>query len=123
MDGAAYAIVAGTVVMCLVMAWYSLKVFPVHYDWLKLSLLFIAGIVLGWFQFLVGPMLPQAGALFSAKTALLALYPDALLAQILAAATYPLDPIPNDKAETLMLTVVEAIVAPGDGDNTDTVGS
>jgi len=74
MDGAAYAIVAGTVVMCLVMAWYSLKVFPVPYDWLKLFLLFGAGMVLGWFQFLVEPKLPQAGAVIAAKTALLFLY-------------------------------------------------
>ena len=74
MDGAAYAIVAGTVVMCLVMAWYSLKVFPVPYDWLKLFLLFGAGMVLGWFQFLVEPKLLQAGAVIAAKTALLFLY-------------------------------------------------
>ena len=74
MDGAAYAIVAGTVVMCLVMAWYSLKVFPVPYDWLKLFLLFGAGMVLGWFQFLVEPKLPQAGAVIATKTALLFLY-------------------------------------------------
>jgi len=74
MDGAAYAIVAGTVVMCLVMAWYSLKVFPVHYDWLKLVLLFVAGIVLGWFQFFVGPKLPQAEVFIAVKTALLTLY-------------------------------------------------
>jgi len=45
MDGAAYAIVAGTVVMCLVMAYYSLKVFPNRYDWTKLLLLLVAGIV------------------------------------------------------------------------------
>ena len=74
MDGAAYAIVAGTVVMSLVMAWYSLKVFPVHYDWLKLVLLFLAGIALGWFQFFIGPKLPQAGALLAAKTSMLVLY-------------------------------------------------
>jgi Na+-driven multidrug efflux pump len=74
MDGAAFAIVAGTVVMCLVMTWYSLKVFPVPYDWLKLFLLFVVGIVLGWFEYFAGPKLPQAGALLAAKTALLALY-------------------------------------------------
>ncbi|MEI7787581.1 MAG: oligosaccharide flippase family protein [Chlorobiaceae bacterium] len=74
MDGAAYAIVAGTVVMSLVMAWYSLKVFPVYYDWLKLVLLFLAGIALGWFQFFIGPKLPQAGALLAAKTSMLVLY-------------------------------------------------
>ncbi len=57
MDGAAYAIVAGTVVMCLVMAWYSLKVFPVSYDWIKLVLLLLVGIVLAWFQVLFAPIL------------------------------------------------------------------
>ena len=46
MDGAAYAIVAGTVVMCLVMAYYSLKVFPNRYDWTKLFLLLVAGIAI-----------------------------------------------------------------------------
>ena len=74
MDGAAYAIVAGTVVMCLVMAWYSLKVFPIRYDWLKLFLLFLAGIVLGWFQFFVGPELFQTGVVLGIKASLLVLY-------------------------------------------------
>ncbi|MBM3162038.1 MAG: polysaccharide biosynthesis protein [Chlorobi bacterium] len=45
MDGAAYAIVAGTVAMCLVMAYYSLKVFPNRYDWAKLFILLVAGIL------------------------------------------------------------------------------
>lgn len=44
MDGAAYAIVAGTVVMCLVMTYYSLRVFPNRYDWGKLLVLLVAGI-------------------------------------------------------------------------------
>ncbi|MCF8382564.1 MAG: oligosaccharide flippase family protein [Chlorobium sp.] len=44
MDGAAYAIVAGTVVMCLVMAYYSLKVFRNRYEWTKLLLLLVVGI-------------------------------------------------------------------------------
>jgi len=74
MDGAVYAIVAGTVVMCAVMAWYSLKVFPVNYDWLKLFLLFVAGIGLGCFQFVVRPELFQAGAVYAIKSALLVLY-------------------------------------------------
>ena len=74
MDGAAYAIVAGTVVMCLVMAWYSLKVFPVRYDWLKLFLLFLAGIALGSVQSFVGSELFQAGAVIGIKAAMLALY-------------------------------------------------
>ncbi|MCX6178272.1 MAG: oligosaccharide flippase family protein [Chlorobiales bacterium] len=73
MDGAAYAIVAGTVVMCAVMAWYSLKVFPVAYDWLKLCLLFVAGVVLGWFELFVEPTI-LAGAVIAVKTALLVVY-------------------------------------------------
>jgi O-antigen/teichoic acid export membrane protein len=50
MDGAAVAIVAGTLVMCLVMAWYSLKYYPLKYDWLKLSMLLAGGIILAWAQ-------------------------------------------------------------------------
>lgn len=46
MEGAAYAIVAGTVTMSLVMAHYSLKVFPNHYDWDKLFILLVAGVAL-----------------------------------------------------------------------------
>lgn len=46
MIGAAYAITAGTVVMALVMAWYSLRYFPVPYEWKKLSILLTAGILL-----------------------------------------------------------------------------
>jgi len=51
MDGAAYAIVAGTAVMCMVMGWFSLRSFPVYHDWLKLSMLLVAGIVLALLQF------------------------------------------------------------------------
>lgn len=53
MDGAAYAIVGGTIAMCLVMAYYSLKVFPNRYDWAKLAILLIAGIVSVFLQDLV----------------------------------------------------------------------
>ncbi len=60
--------------MCLVMAWYSLKVFPVSYDWLKLFLLFVAGTALGWIQFAVGPELFQAGTIVGIKAAMLLLY-------------------------------------------------
>jgi len=45
MDGAAYAIVAGTAAMCLVMAGYSLWVFPNSYHWGRLLVLLVAGIV------------------------------------------------------------------------------
>ena len=53
MDGAAYAIVAGTAIMCFVMAWYSLRVFPISHDWLKLFLLLVAGIVMAIVQYTV----------------------------------------------------------------------
>jgi O-antigen/teichoic acid export membrane protein len=72
MDGAAYAIVAGTAVMCLVMAWYSMKVFPVQHDWLKLSLLLVAGIVFALLQFHLGTELPLVEIVV--KVALLSLY-------------------------------------------------
>jgi O-antigen/teichoic acid export membrane protein len=74
MDGAAYAIVAGTVVMCMVMAWYSLKFFPLTYDWLKLFILLVTGIVLASIQFLIGPEMMQAGSVLVFKAALLAIY-------------------------------------------------
>lgn len=74
MNGAAYAIVAGTAVMCLVMAWYSLKVFPVCYDWLKLFLLLVTGVAMALLQLLIGQELPQAGAVITTKTMLLVLY-------------------------------------------------
>ncbi|NTU58162.1 MAG: oligosaccharide flippase family protein [Chlorobiaceae bacterium] len=45
MDGAAIAILAGTAVMCLSMAWFSLKVFPLRYDWGRLTLLLAAGLL------------------------------------------------------------------------------
>jgi O-antigen/teichoic acid export membrane protein len=74
MDGAAYAIVAGTAVMCMVMAWYSLKVFPLRYDWLKLFLLLVTGIAMALLQFLVEAELLQAGAAIASKMVLLILY-------------------------------------------------
>jgi O-antigen/teichoic acid export membrane protein len=74
MDGAAYAIVAGTAVMCLVMAWYSLKVFPIRYDWLKLFLLLVAGIALALVQFRITQALSDASTGIALKIAMLALY-------------------------------------------------
>ncbi|NTV05484.1 MAG: oligosaccharide flippase family protein [Chlorobiaceae bacterium] len=74
MDGAAYAIVGGTMVMCLVMAWYSLKFFPISHDWLKLFLLLVTGIVMALLQSFIGPGLPLAAAVIALKSGLLALY-------------------------------------------------
>ena len=74
MDGAAYAIVAGTAVMCFVMAWYSLKVFPISYDWFKLFLLLVIAVAMAFLQLLVGQAFPQAGAVIATKTGLLTLY-------------------------------------------------
>jgi O-antigen/teichoic acid export membrane protein len=74
MDGAAYAIVAGTLVMCLVMTWYSLKFFPVRYDWLKLSLLLAAGVALAWFQSSIWQFISPSGHGIALKAALLLLY-------------------------------------------------
>ena len=74
MDGAAYAIVAGTAVMCLVMAWYSLKVFPIPYDWFKLFLLLVMAVAMAFLQLLVGQAFPQAGTVIATKTVLLTLY-------------------------------------------------
>ncbi|NTW68324.1 MAG: oligosaccharide flippase family protein [Chlorobiaceae bacterium] len=74
MDGAAYAIVAGTLVMALVMAKYSLKLFPVSHDWLKLALLLAAGITLAWFQTAVWDYLPENGSDAALKAFLLLLY-------------------------------------------------
>lgn len=74
MDGAAYAIVAGTAVMCLVMAWYSLKVFPVRYDWLKLVLLLVTAVAMAFLQLLFGQEFPQVVAVIATKTVLLMLY-------------------------------------------------
>ena len=45
MDGAAVAILAGTAVMCGFMGYYSIRFYPVRYDWGRLSLLFGAGLV------------------------------------------------------------------------------
>ncbi|MEI7748340.1 MAG: polysaccharide biosynthesis C-terminal domain-containing protein [Chlorobiaceae bacterium] len=74
MDGAAYAIVAGTAVMCLVMAWYSLKVFPIRYDWLKLFLLLVAGIALALVHYHRAPEFSEAGTGIVLKIAMLSLY-------------------------------------------------
>jgi O-antigen/teichoic acid export membrane protein len=45
MDGAAMAILAGTAVMCLCMGWYSVRLYPVRYDWGRLALLLGAGLL------------------------------------------------------------------------------
>ena len=74
MDGAAYAIVAGTAVMCLVMAWYSLKVFPLRYDWFKLFLLLVAGIVFAFVQFNTAQLLLHPLTILGLKIGLLAIY-------------------------------------------------
>jgi O-antigen/teichoic acid export membrane protein len=44
MDGAAVAILLGTAVMCLCMGVYSVRFYPVSYDWGRLSLLLGAGL-------------------------------------------------------------------------------
>ena len=44
MDGAAVAILLGTAVMCLCMGIYSVRFYPVSYDWGRLSLLLGAGL-------------------------------------------------------------------------------
>lgn len=44
MDGAAVAILLGTAVMCLCMGWYSVRFYPINYDWGRLSLLLGAGL-------------------------------------------------------------------------------
>jgi O-antigen/teichoic acid export membrane protein len=44
MDGAAVAILCGTAVMCLCMGYYSVRFYPVSYDWGRLSLLLGAGL-------------------------------------------------------------------------------
>ncbi|NTW51468.1 MAG: oligosaccharide flippase family protein [Chlorobiaceae bacterium] len=50
MDGAAIAILAGTAVMCVFMAWFSLKVYPIRYDWGRLGLLLAAGLLFAAFH-------------------------------------------------------------------------
>ncbi|NTV97704.1 MAG: oligosaccharide flippase family protein [Chlorobiaceae bacterium] len=74
MDGAAFAIVAGTLVMCLVMAWYSLKYYPLKYDWMKLCLLLVAGIALAWAQISLDPLFGPGVAGITLKSFLLLLY-------------------------------------------------
>ncbi|AOS82895.1 polysaccharide biosynthesis protein [Chlorobaculum limnaeum] len=44
MDGAAVAILFGTAAMCLCMGWYSVRFYPVSYDWGRLALLLGAGL-------------------------------------------------------------------------------
>jgi len=74
MDGAAYAIVAGTAIMCLVMAWYSLKVFPIQHDWLKLFLLLVVGILLAILQFHTAQLFPHPLVTTFFKAGMLTLY-------------------------------------------------
>ncbi|TCD48875.1 oligosaccharide flippase family protein [Chlorobium sp. N1] len=70
MEGAAWAIVAGTVVMSAMMAYFSLRAYPVRYDWEKLLVLLLAGVGAGWAGTVPG-VLPADAAL---KGALLAGY-------------------------------------------------
>jgi len=74
MDGAAYAIVAGTAVMCLVMAWYSLKFYPISYDWSKLFLLLGTGIAMALIQVFSERESASGVAAVAVKSALLLLY-------------------------------------------------
>ncbi len=74
MDGAAVAIVAGTLVMCLVMAWYSLRFYPQKYDWVKLCLLLGAGIILAWTENGLEPVLGSGLSVALLKSSFLALY-------------------------------------------------
>jgi len=74
MDGAAYAIVAGTVVMCLVMAYYSLRVFPNRYDWKKLFILFVAGIAAALLQEQISLRLEGSFECVASRFVLLVLY-------------------------------------------------
>lgn len=73
MEGAAWAIVAGTVVMCLMMAYYSLRAYPVRYDWEKLGVLLVAGIGAGWAES-VGQIHLSAPSDLGLKGALLFFY-------------------------------------------------
>lgn len=54
MDGAAVSILAGTIVMSACMGYFSLKVYPNRYEWLKLGVLFMAAIVLARLPVLAG---------------------------------------------------------------------
>jgi len=95
MDGAAYAIVAGTAVMCMVMAWYSLKVFPIRHDWLKLILILVSGITLASIQFSIGAELPRKGAALSVKAGLLLLYLGIAIALFHKEATLVIEKVGN----------------------------
>lgn len=48
MEGAAMAILFGTLVMCLAMLGFSLKVYPLRYDWEKLVFLLVAGLLVSF---------------------------------------------------------------------------
>jgi O-antigen/teichoic acid export membrane protein len=74
MDGAALSIAAGTAVMCVVMAHYSLRVHPLKYDWGKLFLLLLAGIFLEWMRNLFSPVFATAVSGAAFKCSLLAAY-------------------------------------------------
>ncbi|HED30382.1 MAG TPA: polysaccharide biosynthesis protein [Prosthecochloris aestuarii] len=58
MDGAGIGILCGTVVMCAVMAWFSLRVYPNRYDWGRLSLLFAAALIFVFLPVLFAPAGP-----------------------------------------------------------------
>ncbi|MEI8033043.1 MAG: oligosaccharide flippase family protein [Chlorobiaceae bacterium] len=74
MEGAAYAIVAGTVVMCLVMAWYSLRLFPLNHEWLKLLIYLAAGMAFAWLEQASAAAFSGGTLEFSLKLLLLLLY-------------------------------------------------
>ena len=54
MDGAAVSILAGTVVMSACMGYFSLKVYPNNYEWPKLGVLFVTGLVFARLPVLAG---------------------------------------------------------------------
>lgn len=66
MQGAAWSIVAGTVVMAAVMGWFSLRSWPVRHDWGRLALLLLTGIALVWAERLLGAGLAMKTALLMA---------------------------------------------------------
>lgn len=54
MEGAAISILAGTIVMSICMGYFSLKVYPNRYEWLKLLLLFVTSVVFSRLPVLAG---------------------------------------------------------------------
>uniref|UniRef100_Q3ATD3 Polysaccharide biosynthesis protein n=1 Tax=Chlorobium chlorochromatii (strain CaD3) TaxID=340177 RepID=Q3ATD3_CHLCH len=74
MDGAAYAIVAGTVVMSVVMGYYSLRFFPVSHDWAKLLLLLLTGIGMVLVQRQSEALLSAPAQVIGVKVGLVLLY-------------------------------------------------